>query len=483
MKTPPRAVVLTALTALVAAGAIAATTWTREAQDIHVTAHLDKASGLYPGDEIRILGIAVGHIKSVTPERTGVAVTFSLDRHQKVPADVNAVVLQPALVSARVIQLTPAYTAGPVLNDGAQIPTSRTITPLEWDDIRAQSQAFADALQPTAPGAVAPLGAAINTLADNLRGQGSDIHDAIVKFSEAMSALGDHSTDIFATVKHLSTLLNALRSSSDVLAQLNNNLAAVTKQLDSTPTGVSTAIRTLNTAVGDIQGFLADNKQALGTSFDKIASITSAIASSLPDIKQTLHVAPNSLANFANTYSPATGAIVSQTAITNFANPLQFICSSIQAASRLNYQQSSKLCVQYLAPIFKNREYNFPPAGTTLGFVQAPIPLPVPGPPLLLPVPPFLLPTLSLMVNPVPLAIDAARARPNEITYSEDWMRPDYNYRPSTPASPPAPQPSEPPPPGNAAPPAVPESAVPESAATDPAEGLAGLMAPPGGAP
>ena len=54
-------------------------------------------------------------------------------------------------------------------------------------------------------------------------------------------------------------------------------------------------------------------------------------------------------------------------AVNNFANPIDFICGGIQAASRMNADQSAKLCVQYLAPIIKNRQYNFPPIGTTIG--------------------------------------------------------------------------------------------------------------------
>ncbi len=74
--------------------------------------------------------------------------------------------------------------------------------------------------------------------------------------------------------------------------------------------------------------------------------------------------------------------------INNFANPISFLCGAIQAASRLGAEQSAKLCVQYLAPIIKNRQYNFLPLGENL-FV-------------------------------------GATTRPNELTYSEDWMRPDY---------------------------------------------------------
>ena len=102
------------------------------------------------------------------------------------------------------------------------------------------------------------------------------------------------------------------------------------------------------------------------------------------------------------------------------ANPLQFLCAAVQAASRLGAEQAAKMCVQYLAPIMKNRQSNLLPFG------------------------------LNPVVN--------AQARPNEITYSEDWMRPDH----VPPAVPDAPPPSPPLP----------------AEATDPAAGLSGLMVP-----
>jgi phospholipid/cholesterol/gamma-HCH transport system substrate-binding protein len=49
--------------------------------------------------------------------------------------------------------------------------------------------------------------------------------------------------------------------------------------------------------------------------------------------------------------------------INNFANPIQFVCSSIQAGSRLGYQESAEMCAQYLAPILDAIKFNFPPFG------------------------------------------------------------------------------------------------------------------------
>ena len=147
------------------------------------------------------------------------------------------------------------------------------------------------------------------------------------------------------------------------------------------------------------------------------------------DVKQVLHIGPTVFQNFMNIYQPAQSAVTGILAPVNFANTVQFICSAIQAASRENWEKSSKLCVQYLAPIIKNRQYNFPPLG----------------------------------INP----FVGASARPNELTYSEDRLNPHL----------PPPDAAPPPPPLDA--PLAAEAATP----TDPSLGLQGMMVPQAGTP
>ncbi|MFL0289103.1 MCE family protein [Mycobacterium sp. SMC-18] len=407
---------------------------TANAHRIHVVGYFANSNGVYTGDEVRILGIPVGTIDRIEPQQQRVKISFSYDAKYQVPADAKAVVLSPSLVSVRAIQLTPAYTAGRVMTDGATIPLNRTAVPVEWDDLRVQLQKLTESLQPTQPGGVSPLGAYVNTAAENLRGEGPSIRDTLIKTSQVFSALGDHSDDIFSTVKNISTLVTALKDSHDVLRRLNINLADITGLLARDPDQVAHALSGVNSVVGDLQTFVAANRETLGTTSDKLAAVTSTLNGSLDDVKQTLHTLPTVLQNFVNIYQPSQGALTGVLALNNFADPISFLCGAIQAASRLGADQSAKLCVQYLAPIVKNRQYNFLPIGENLFVGQS--------------------------------------ARPNEITYSEDWMRPDYvpPARPGTPAALPPAAPSQAP----AGPPLPAESA-------DPATGLQGLMAPPGG--
>jgi phospholipid/cholesterol/gamma-HCH transport system substrate-binding protein len=170
--------------------------------------------------------------------------------------------------------------------------------------------------------------------------------------------------------------------------------------------------------------------------------VTTALNESLDDITQFLHSSPNTIQNYVNIWQPAQGGASAILAVNNFANPIQFLCGAVQAASRLGAEQSAKLCVQYLAPIMKNRQYNYPPLG------------------------------LNQLIG--------ATARPNEITYSEDWLRPDYIPPPGPPPpGPPVPLGSEPDP--AAVPPNTPPLAAEMAAPTNPNDGLLGMMVPPPG--
>ncbi|MCV7058229.1 virulence factor Mce family protein [Mycolicibacterium gilvum] len=422
------------LTMCLVAGVVVAVQMRTSIGKTLMVGYFDNSNGLYAGDEVRILGVPVGEIDTIEPQAQRVKISFWVDNKYKVPAGVTAAIVSPQLITSRAIQLTPAYTSGPVMDSGAVIPQERTAVPVEWDDLRTQLQTLTDMLQPTQPGGVSTLGAFINTAADNVRGQGVNIRDALIKMSQAFSIFGDHSQDIFGTIKNLSVLVSALQDSTTVLGQLNRNLAAVTALLADNPDQIGQAVADLSTAANDVQSFVADNRDALGTTTDKLSSISAAVIDSLDDIKQTLHIAPNAFQNFLNIYQPSQAALTGALALNNFANPITFLCGAIQAASRLNSEQAAKLCVQYLAPIVKNRQFNFPPLGENL-FV-------------------------------------GAAARPNELTYSEDWLRPDYVPPMAAVPSggPPGPQP-----PAEAPLPA--EAPAP----TDPSAGLPGMMVPGGG--
>src|SRR6476660_3802487 len=124
-----------ALVVILAGGAVVLLRNTERINRTHVVAYFENSNGIYAGDDVRIVGVPVGRIESIEPQPTSVKVSFWFDSKYKVPADAKAAILSPTLVTARAIQLTPVYTAGPVMPDDAMIPQERTAVPVEWDQV------------------------------------------------------------------------------------------------------------------------------------------------------------------------------------------------------------------------------------------------------------------------------------------------------------------------------------------------------------
>src|SRR5690606_27676547 len=94
-----------------------------------VTAHFSRAVSVYKGTEVRILGVKVGKVTAVIPEGNSVRVEMEYDASYRVPADAQAVIVTPTLVADRFVQLTPVYTGGPAMRDGAEIELADTGVP------------------------------------------------------------------------------------------------------------------------------------------------------------------------------------------------------------------------------------------------------------------------------------------------------------------------------------------------------------------
>src|SRR5438552_2094636 len=141
-----RGVAIACVLALVVAGAL----WwiLREANEKRYTAMFTSVVGLYPGNDVRVLGIKVGRVDKVEPQGDLAKVEMLVDSDINIPANAQAVVFAPSLVSDRYVQLTPAYTGGPQLVPGSVIGKDRTATPLEVDDLYASLDRVSNALGP-----------------------------------------------------------------------------------------------------------------------------------------------------------------------------------------------------------------------------------------------------------------------------------------------------------------------------------------------
>ncbi len=330
-----------------------------------VVAYFPQTLALYPGDKVEIMGVKVGTIDSIEPAGDKMKVTFNYANKYKVPANATASILNPSLVASRTIQLSPPYTGGPVMGDDAVIPIDRTQVPVEYDELRDSINRILTDLGPTPDQPKGPFGDVIESFSDGLAGKGDQINKTLNGLSEAVTTLNEGRGDFFSVVKSLALFVNALYKSDKQFVALNNDLAKFTNSFTNTDQELATALRDLRDLLSTTRKFIGENGQVLAHDVNNLAEVTNAILQPEPlnGLETGLHVFPNLGSNLMNISSPNAGGIVGLPVIANFANPMQFICSSIQAGSRLGYQESAELCAQYLAPILDAIKFNFPPIG------------------------------------------------------------------------------------------------------------------------
>lgn len=330
-----------------------------------IVGHFTSAVGLYPGDQVRVLGVPVGQVKTIEPRPSDVKITMAVNKDVRIPKDARAIIISPNLVAARFIQLTPAYTGGATLPDGASIGLDRTGVPVEWDEVKESLTQLAVQLGPTTGSMQGPLGRAINQAADTLNGNGESFHDALRELSQAAGRLGDSRSDIFGTVKNLQVLVNALSASNEQIVQFAGNVASVSQVLADSSRHLDTTLGTLNKALSDIRGFLHENNSTIIDTVNNLNDFAKTLSDQSDNIEQVLHVAGPGIANFYNIYDPAQGTLNGLLSIPEFANPVQFICGgSFETAggSRApDYYRRAELCRERLGPVLRRLTVNYPP--------------------------------------------------------------------------------------------------------------------------
>jgi phospholipid/cholesterol/gamma-HCH transport system substrate-binding protein len=330
-----------------------------------IVAYFPAANALYAGDKVEIMGVRVGAIDKIEPTGDKMKVTFHYKNKYKVPVDASAVILNPTLVASRSIQLEPPYKGGPTLPDNAVIPQERTQVPVEWDDLRNNITNIISKLGPTKEQKKGPFGDIVESFADGLAGKGKQINTTLNSLSTALTTLDEGRGDFFTVLHSLALFVNALHQDDQQFVALNTDLAQFTNNLNSSDQAAANAIQKTDDLLSTARTFFTENRDALVHDVNNLAEATTAIVqpTGRDGLETALHILPHMAANVLAIYEPAHGGLTGTPAIINFANPMQFICSAIQAGSRLGYQDSAELCAQYLAPVLDAIKFNYLPFG------------------------------------------------------------------------------------------------------------------------
>jgi phospholipid/cholesterol/gamma-HCH transport system substrate-binding protein len=320
---------LVLLTALAVVAALAVVLWPRP-EKVRVTAYFPRTVGIYPGSDVRVLGVRIGEVTEIAPEGGRVRVELEYDQGRQVPAGAKAAIINSSVVSDRYVQLLPVYRKGPVLRDGDVIPESRTAVPVELDRIFDSLHTTAEALGPQGANKDGSLSRLLGVSADNLEGQGENLHQMVEDLSQAVTTLSDGRGDLFGTVRNLQVFTAALAADDKSVRSFNNSLATVAEQLAGERGDLAAALKHLGTALRDVSAFVRENKKSLASDVEGLSKVTKVLVTQRAALEELLEAAPTGLSNLQNAYNPAAGTLDTRNNPDRPQDPAALLCSLLK---------------------------------------------------------------------------------------------------------------------------------------------------------
>ncbi len=308
-----------------------------------LTVDFPRTVSLYEGSDVRVLGVKVGEVETVTPAGTTVEVELWYDDEYDVPADARAVIVSPAVVGDRFVQLTPAYTGGAEIEDGARLDQTETAVPVELDQIYQSIDDLSVALGPRGANSEGAFSRLVNASAANLRGNGDRFRQMIRDLSLFTGTLSNNKEELFGSLRQVSRFVHALYANDAAVRGFNDSLAEVAGVLAGERRQLALTLETLGGALSDVEGFVQRNEELLADNVQGLVRVTKVLVDQRDALAEALEVAPTALGNLALAYNTRTGTLDQRS---NFGENLEIAEEdpALLLCTLLNEDEQDELC-------------------------------------------------------------------------------------------------------------------------------------------
>jgi virulence factor Mce-like protein len=276
---------------------------------ITISARFATAPGLFVGNQVKILGMRVGRVSSVTPGPTYVTVEMVIPSSTKIPSDAQAFIMAPNIVNDRFVQLNPPYTGGPTMPNHGLIPESRTAVPVSVDEVIDSLNQFALALGPNGANQHGALSNLLHSAAVAFGPNGSALHSTLLDLQQlfgSLSSQGPDLTDLFDNLGNLTKVASQYTGTYQAFAK---DLAVVSTILASNGSDLGSALANLQQFLGQLASFIHTNGSTFGSSIHNLNTFAGAVAREQAQMEQVWGILPVALQNVNNAIDPKTGAL------------------------------------------------------------------------------------------------------------------------------------------------------------------------------
>ncbi|MFT3715421.1 MAG: MCE family protein [Gordonia sp. (in: high G+C Gram-positive bacteria)] len=270
-----------------------------------ITAYFDRAAGLYPGNDVAVLGMPVGRVKSLQPEGTKVKVKMLVDRGIDIPKDVTAAIVNTSIVTTRHIELTPAYTGGDKLPSNGTVP--HTASPVEIGTLFDSIDSLVDNLKGNQKGS-GPLADLVDITSGVADGNGQRLRDALVSLDKAGKLGADNGDQIASLIKSMATLTTALTDNYPKMKSFSSSVTQVADMLGEQSPGLQATLANVNQTLANTAEFLENNSGNIASSTGRLASLANNLSDFSRQVVDSVDMGPLLFQNLSNSISAEQGA-------------------------------------------------------------------------------------------------------------------------------------------------------------------------------
>lgn len=276
----------------------------RPKDTLTIAADFAATDGVYPGNAVHVLGVPVGAVRSLEPRGPVVRVTMELSSDIKIPAQAHAFIMSPQVISDRFVELTPAHTGGPVLEDGAVIPAERSHSPVRWDELMSSMDTILEVLGPRGANSNGDLGSVLHETAGMLDGQGQAFRDAVNTLSQASGIVAGNKDDLAKLLENLDNLVRVLLENKQTLDSLKGTVSEANRDFGLEQTDLKATIERLARVLSQVDTLVQQHGAELSGTLSNVARTSSTLASHQNDLGEILDVLPLTFGNFSRAITP-----------------------------------------------------------------------------------------------------------------------------------------------------------------------------------
>lgn len=251
------------------------------------SAVFDDASRLEKGDTVRVAGIRVGTVNSVSlqPDRS-VRVGFDADRDIVLTTGTRAEVRYLNLVGDRYLELVDAPGSTRLLPAGAQIPVERTAPALDLDLLLGGLRPVIQGLNPE------DVNALTNSLIQILQGQGGTLESLLSRTSSFSESVAENSQVVEQLIENLNATIDTLAVDGEQFAGAVERLEQLVSDLAADRDPIGTAVTALDSGTASLADLLTDARPPLDNVIDELYVVADNMDADKASLEAALQKAP-----------------------------------------------------------------------------------------------------------------------------------------------------------------------------------------------